>query len=101
MISRDVSIAPMMGWTDRHARYFLRLITKHTLLYTEMVNTGALLHNDQKIGEQKRFLAFHEAEHPVALQLGGSDPHALAQCATMAEDAGFDEVNLKIGRAHV
>lgn len=97
MISRDVSIAPMMGWTDRHARYFLRLITKHTLLYTEMVNTGALLHNDQKIGEQKRFLAFHEAEHPVALQLGGSDPQALAQCAAMAEDAGFDEVNLNVG----
>ena len=87
----------MMGWTDRHARYFLRLITKHTLLYTEMVNTGALLHNEQKIGEQKRFLAFHEDEHPVALQLGGSDPQALAQCATMAEDAGFDEVNLNVG----
>ena len=86
-----------MGWTDRHARYFLRLITKHTLLYTEMVNTGALLHNEQKIGEQKRFLAFHEDEHPVALQLGGSDPQALAQCATMAEDAGFDEVNLNVG----
>ena len=86
-----------MGWTDRHARYFLRLITKHTLLYTEMVNTGALLHNEQKIGEQKRFLTFHEDEHPVALQLGGSDPQALAQCATMAEDAGFDEVNLNVG----
>jgi tRNA-dihydrouridine synthase A len=97
MISREISIAPMMGWTDRHARYFLRLITKHTLLYTEMVNTGALLHNEQKIGEQKRFLAFHEDEHPVALQLGGSDPQALAQCATMAEDAGFDEVNLNVG----
>ncbi len=96
-VSRTVSIAPMMGWTDRHARYFLRLITKHSLLYTEMVNTGALLHNDQKVGEQKRFLAFHAAEHPLALQLGGSDPQALAQCASMAEDAGFDEVNLNVG----
>lgn len=97
MISRLVSIAPMMGWTDRHARYFLRLITKHTMLYTEMVNTGAMLHNRQKIGDQKRFLAFHASEHPLSLQLGGSDPAALAQCAVMAEDAGFDEVNLNVG----
>lgn len=97
MISRAVSVAPMMGWTDRHARYLLRLITKHTLLYTEMVNTGALLNNKQKVGEQKRLLAFHPAEHPLALQLGGSDPKALALCATMAEDAGFDEVNLNVG----
>ena len=87
----------MMGWTDRHARYFLRLITRHSLLYTEMVNTGALLHNTQKVGSQKRLLAFHAAEHPIALQLGGSDPQALAQCALMVEDAGFDEVNLNIG----
>lgn len=87
----------MMGWTDRHARYFLRLISKHSLLYTEMVNTGALLHNRQKVGSQKRLLAFHAAEHPVALQLGGSDPQALALCASMVEDAGFDEVNLNIG----
>ena len=97
MISRNISVAPMMGWTDRHARYFLRLISKHTLLYTEMVNTGAMLHNKQKIGEQRRFLAFHAAEHPLALQLGGSDPEALAQCAVMAEEAGFDEVNLNVG----
>ena len=97
MISRRVSIAPMMGWTDRHARYFLRLITRRSLLYTEMVNTGALLHNTQKVGLQKRLLAFHVSEHPVALQLGGSDPQALAQCALMVEDAGFDEVNLNIG----
>lgn len=97
MISRLVSIAPMMGWTDRHARYFLRQITEHTLLYTEMVNTGAMLHNRQKIGEQQRFLAFHACEHPLALQLGGSDPAALTQCAMMAEDAGFDEVNLNVG----
>ncbi len=87
----------MMGWTDRHARYFLRLITKHSLLYTEMVNTGALLHNRQKVGSQKRLLAFHAQEHPLALQLGGSEPQALAQCTLMAEDAGFDEVNLNVG----
>ena len=97
MISRTVSVAPMMGWTDRHARYFLRLITKHTLLYTEMVNTGALLHNRQKVGDQKRLLAFHPSEQPLALQLGGSDPLALTQCAIMAEQAGFDEVNLNVG----
>jgi len=79
MISRQVSVAPMMGWTDRHARYFLRLISKHTLLYTEMVNTGALLHNRQHVGVQKRLLAYHPEEHPVALQLGGSDAKALTQ----------------------
>lgn len=97
MIPRTISVAPMMGWTDRHARYFLRLITKHTLLYTEMVNTGAMLHNKQTVGEQMRFLAYHADEHPLALQLGGSDPQALASCAVMAEDAGFDEVNLNVG----
>jgi tRNA-dihydrouridine synthase A len=97
MIPRVVSIAPMMGWTDRHARYFLRLITGHSLLYTEMVNTGALLHNTQKVGSQKRLLAFNAQEHPLALQLGGSDPQALALSALMVEDAGFDEVNLNVG----
>lgn len=97
MIARNISIAPMMGWTDRHARYFLRLITGRSLLYTEMVNTGALLHNTQKVGLQKRLLAFHASEHPLALQLGGSDPQALALCALMVEDAGFDEVNLNVG----
>ena len=97
MISRQVSVAPMMGWTDRHARYFLRLISKHTLLYTEMVNTGALLHNRQHVGVQKRLLAYHADEHPLALQLGGSDEKALAQCSSMAEDVGFDEVNLNVG----
>lgn len=87
----------MMGWTDRHARYFFRIISEHALLYTEMVNTGALLHNRQKVGNQKRLLAYHASEHPVALQLGGSDPQALAACAAMVEDAGFDEVNLNVG----
>jgi tRNA-dihydrouridine synthase A len=95
--SRLVCVAPMLGWTDRHARYFLRLLSKHTLLYTEMVNTGALLHNKQKVGEQKRFLAFHPAEHPLAIQLGGSDPLALSKCTAMSEDAGFDEINLNVG----
>ncbi len=97
MFARELSIAPMMGWTDRHARYFLRLITTRSLLYTEMVNTGALLHNRQKVGSQKRLLAYHASEHPVALQLGGSDPQALAVCAVMVEEAGFDEVNLNVG----
>jgi tRNA-dihydrouridine synthase A len=92
-----LSVAPMMGWTDRHARYFYRQISEHTLLYTEMVTTAALLHNRQYIGKQRRLLAYHEAEHPVAIQLGGNDPKALAECALMAEDAGFDEVNLNVG----
>ena len=92
-----LSIAPMMGWTDRHERYFLRRITRHSLLYTEMVTTGALLHNEQMVGSQRRLLAYHESEHPVAIQLGGSEPSALAECALMAEDAGFDEVNLNVG----
>ena len=82
----------MMGWTDRHARYFLRLISKHVLLYTEMVTTGALLH-----GNEKKFLAYHPVEHPLALQLGGSDPLALAKCTLIAQESGFDEVNLNVG----
>jgi tRNA-dihydrouridine synthase A len=89
---RKVSVAPMLAWTDRHCRYFLRLISRRGWLYTEMVTTGALLH-----GDHKRFLAYDEAEHPLALQLGGSDPQELAQCTRMAEDFGFDEVNLNIG----
>jgi tRNA-dihydrouridine synthase A len=92
MINRTLSIAPMLDWTDRYYRYFARLITKHTLLYTEMVTTGALLH-----GNRERFLKFDPSEHPVALQLGGSDPSDLAVCSRMAEDAGFDEVNLNVG----
>ncbi|MFW5453577.1 tRNA dihydrouridine(20/20a) synthase DusA [Thioalkalivibrio sulfidiphilus] len=91
-LSRRVSVAPMMDWTDRHCRYFLRLISRHTLLYTEMVTTGALLH-----GDRERFLAFHPDEHPLALQLGGSEPGELAACARMAEDHGYDEVNLNVG----
>jgi tRNA-dihydrouridine synthase A len=92
MISRLVCVAPMMGWTDRHARYFLRLISQHALLYTEMVTTGALLN-----GDHSRFLSFHQSEHPLALQLGGSEPEALARCAEMAEQFAYDEVNLNVG----
>lgn len=92
MLARTVSVAPMMGWTDRHARYFLRLISKHTLLYTEMVTSAAVLR-----GQREALLKFHPAEHPLALQLGGSDPGELAVCARIAEDAGFDEVNLNVG----
>ncbi|MBJ9975304.1 tRNA dihydrouridine(20/20a) synthase DusA [Pseudomonas sp. S75] len=90
--SRRFSVAPMMDWTDRHCRYFLRLLSRHTLLYTEMVTTGALLHNDAE-----RFLRHDVSEHPLALQLGGSDPAALAACAKLAEAAGYDEVNLNVG----
>jgi len=87
-----LSVAPMMEWTDRHDRYFLRLFNPHVRLYTEMVTTGALLH-----GRATRFLRFDAAEHPVALQLGGSDPAELAQCTRMAADEGYDEVNLNVG----
>ncbi len=92
MINRKLSIAPMLDWTDRHYRYFARLITRHTLLYTEMVTTGALIH-----GDRERFLEFDPSEHPIALQLAGSDPAALAQCSRMAEDKGYDEANLNVG----
>ncbi len=92
MLNRTVSIAPMMGYTDRHARYFLRLISKHVLLYTEMVTTGAVLH-----GDRDKLLRFHASELPLAVQLGGSDPAELAECSRIAEDAGFSEVNLNVG----
>jgi tRNA-dihydrouridine synthase A len=82
----------MLDWTDRHCRYFLRLLSRHTLLYTEMVTTGALIH-----GERERFLGFDPAEHPVALQLGGSDPQEMARCARMGADRGYDEININVG----
>lgn len=82
----------MLDWTDRHDRYFLRLISRHALLYTEMITTGALIH-----GDRKKFLEFNESEHPVAIQLGGSDPADMAACAKMAEDYGYDEVNINVG----
>ncbi len=81
-----------MGYTNRHFRYFLRLISQQALLYTEMITTAALLQ-----GNRRDLLAYHPSEHPLALQLGGSDPRALAQCARMAQDAGYDEVNLNVG----
>ncbi|MFC0228076.1 tRNA dihydrouridine(20/20a) synthase DusA [Serratia aquatilis] len=85
------SIAPMLDWTDRHCRYFHRLLSKETLLYTEMVTTGAIIHG------KGDYLAYSEEEHPVALQLGGSDPAALAHCAKLAEQRGYDEINLNVG----
>lgn len=91
-LNRTLSVAPMMEWTDRHERYFLRLLSRRTLLYTEMVTTGALLH-----GDAARHLRFDAAEHPVALQLGGADPAALAECAAMGADWGYDEINLNVG----
>jgi tRNA-dihydrouridine synthase A len=87
-----LSVAPMMDWTDRHDRYFLRLISRRTRLYTEMVTTGAILH-----GDKGRHLDFSQEEHPLALQLGGSDPAQLAECARIAEQWGYDEVNLNCG----
>jgi tRNA-dihydrouridine synthase A len=90
--SHRVSVAPMMDYTDRHFRYFIRLMSRHARLYTEMLTTGALLH-----GDPRRFLAFHPAEHPLALQLGGSEPEQLAACMRLAKDYGYDEVNLNAG----
>jgi len=88
----EISVAPMMDWTDRHCRYFHRLISPNALLYTEMITTGALLH-----GDAERFLRFDDSEHPVALQLGGSDPADLAVAAKMGETRGYDEINLNCG----
>ena len=86
------SVAPMMEWTDRHCRFFHRILTRRARLYTEMVTTAALIH-----GPRARLIGFDPAEHPLALQLGGSDARQLASCARMAEDEGYDEVNLNIG----
>jgi tRNA-dihydrouridine synthase A len=87
-----LSVAPMMDWTDRHCRYFHRLLSKQTRLYSEMVTTGALRH-----GDVKRHLRFNEEEHPVALQLGGSEPEDLAYAAKLGEQYGYDEINLNCG----
>ncbi|MDD0809385.1 tRNA dihydrouridine(20/20a) synthase DusA [Curvibacter sp. RS43] len=86
------SVAPMMDWTDRHCRYLHRLISRHTLLYTEMVTTGALIH-----GDVERHLRYNAEEHPVALQLGGSEAADLAHCARLGEQWGYDEINLNCG----
>ncbi|MCK7459293.1 tRNA dihydrouridine(20/20a) synthase DusA [Idiomarina aminovorans] len=86
-----LSVAPMLDWTDRHCRYFHRLLTQTTLLYTEMVTTGAIIYGQQD------FLGFNPEEHPVALQLGGSEPDAMARCAALAQERGYDEVNINVG----
>jgi tRNA-dihydrouridine synthase A len=85
-------VAPMMDWTDRHCRYFLRQVSSHARLYTEMITTGALIH-----GDVPRHLAFSKEEHPVALQLGGSEPYDLAHSAKLGAEYGYDEINLNIG----
>jgi tRNA-dihydrouridine synthase A len=90
--AKVLSVAPMLDWTDRHCRQFHRLLSRHALLYTEMVTTGALIH-----GDVDRHLRFGVEEHPVALQLGGSEPAELAQCARLGEEWGYDEINLNCG----
>ncbi|WP_342805243.1 tRNA dihydrouridine(20/20a) synthase DusA [Alteromonas sp. M12] len=90
-INRTISIAPMLDWTDKHCRYFLRQISQHSLLYTEMVTTGAIIFG------KGDYLAFNDEEHPVALQLGGSDPVDMARCALLAQQRGYDEVNINVG----
>ncbi|WP_112663315.1 tRNA dihydrouridine(20/20a) synthase DusA [Microvirga flavescens] len=87
-----LSVAPMMDWTDRHCRFFHRLMTRRTWLYTEMVTTGAVIH-----GPRERLLGFDDAEHPVAVQLGGSDPRELAEAARICADFGYREINLNVG----
>ncbi|MEE4246114.1 MAG: tRNA dihydrouridine(20/20a) synthase DusA [Kangiellaceae bacterium] len=91
-INRTISIAPMMDWTDRHDRYFLRLISTKALLYTEMVTTGAVIH-----GDRQKLLGYSQQEHPVAVQLGGGDPDELAQAAAICQGFGYDEINLNVG----
>ena len=92
MRARRFSIAPMMDWTDRHCRFFHRLLTRRALIYTEMLTTGAVLR-----GDRARLLGFDKFEHPVALQLGGCDPRLLSQSAQVGEDFGYDEINLNVG----
>jgi len=92
ILDRRFCIAPMMEWTDRHCRYFHRLLTRHALIYTEMLTTGAVLH-----GDRARLLGFDPFEHPVGLQLGGCEPHALAQSARIGAEFGYDEINLNVG----
>ncbi|HBN89654.1 MAG TPA: tRNA dihydrouridine(20/20a) synthase DusA, partial [Rheinheimera sp.] len=91
VLDHKFSIAPMLDWTDKHCRYFHRLLTQHAVLYTEMVTTGAILHGS---GD---YLDFNQEEHPVVLQLGGSDPVQMAQCAKLAELRGYDAVNINVG----
>jgi tRNA-dihydrouridine synthase A len=91
-VNHRFCIAPMMEWTDRHCRFFHRLLTRRARIYTEMITTGAVLH-----GDRARLLAYDPAEHPLALQLGGCDPHQLRQCARIGAELGYDEVNLNVG----
>ena len=91
-LQRRVSVAPMMAYTDRHFRYLLRLVSPTTLLYTEMITAQAIAH-----GGRERLLAYDAAEHPVALQLGGSDPRLLAEAAGAGAALGYDEINLNVG----
>lgn len=91
-LNHRLCVAPMMTHTDRHFRYFLRLISKHVLLYTEMITTGAIIY-----GKQYHRLEYDQAEHPVAIQLGGSNAQELGQCAKVAQDMGYDEINLNVG----
>src|SRR5579862_6031661 len=92
IIDRRISVAPMMDWTDRHCRYFLRGFSPDALLYTEMITAAAILR-----GDRRRLLAFDPDEHPLALQLGGSEPQDLAAAARIGEEAGYDEINLNCG----
>jgi tRNA-dihydrouridine synthase A len=92
MLDHRFSVAPMMDWTDRHCRVFHRLMTRRALLYTEMLTTGAIIH-----GDRARLLGFDQSEHPVALQLGGSEPGDLAAAARIGEEFGYDEINLNVG----
>lgn len=90
-LDRRFSVAPMLDWTDRHCRYFLRLLSRNTLLYTEMVTTGAIIYG------KGDYLGYNQEEHPVALQLGGCDPDDMARCAVLAQERGYDEVNINVG----
>src|SRR5207244_12884221 len=92
MLGHRFSVAPMMDWTDRHCRVFHRLMSRRARLYTEMLTTGAIIH-----GDRRRLLGFDPGEHPVALQLGGSEPADLATAAKIGEDFGYDEINLHVG----
>ena len=91
MISHKLSVAPMLDWTDKHCRYFYRLMSQNTVLYTEMVTTGAILFG------KGDYLGFNTEEHPLVLQLGGSDAKALTECAKIAEQQGYDEININVG----
>lgn len=92
MADKIFAVAPMMEWTDRHFRYLARLMSRHTFLYTEMITSNALVH-----GDRQRFLRFDSSEHPIALQLGGSQPKDMAMCAQWGEQAGYDEININVG----